>query len=271
MRDVQSERDTREIDIDQVGVCGLRYPITVLDRAREKQQTIAQVELSVSLPHHFKGTHMSRFVEVFEDHRGEVTSATIPLILADLRSRLDAEVSHLEVRFPYFVEKQAPATGATSLLDVEAWFRGQTSEEEGDDFIVGMRAPVTSLCPCSKAISEYGAHNQRGHLSLEVRGRRGEDGQPAMIWIEELVEMAEASASAPVYALLKRPDERHVTMQAYDNPAFVEDMVRNAAQRLLADERVAWFRVEAVNEESIHNHNAFARIERWVPAGDDEG
>ena len=159
--------------------------------------------------------------------------------------------------------KQAPATGATSLLDVEAWFRGRAGGE-GDDFVVGVRTPVTSLCPCSKAISEYGAHNQRGQLSLEVRGVPGADGCPAMIWIEELVEVAESSASAPVYALLKRPDERHVTMQAYDNPAFVEDMVRAAAQRLFSDERVAWFRVEAINEESIHNHNAFARIERRI-------
>ena len=260
MKDVQNMRDDRELAIDQVGVCDLRYPIEVLDRAHGKQPTVATLSLSVDLPQQFKGTHMSRFVEVLKAHREDMTMDTLPRILDDLQHRLHAERAHIEVRFPYFLERRAPVSGAASMLDYECWFLGSRDGEE-DDFVLGLRAPVTSLCPCSREISDYGAHNQRGHLTLEVRMAPGE-----MIWIEELVELAEASASAPVYPLLKRPDERFVTMQAYDNPVFVEDMVRNAAARLQDDPRVAWFNVHAVNFESIHNHQAFARIERRISA-----
>jgi GTP cyclohydrolase IB len=163
------------------------------------------------------------------------------------------------VRFPYFIRRAAPASGATALMDYQCWFTGEAGETS-NDFVLGVEVPVTSLCPCSKEISEYGAHNQRGHISTEVRPVRAMNGSPEMIWIEELIEIAESSASAPVYPLLKRVDERHVTMQAYDNPVFVEDMVRNVAVRLQADPRVAWCSVHAVNQESIHNHNAFARV-----------
>lgn len=263
--DVQNRRDERSIPIDQVGVSELRYPIVVLDRERGRQQTVAQLSMSVGLPHHFKGTHMSRFIEVLNEHRGEVTMRTLPTILCDLKERLAAETARIEARFPYFLERTAPVTGARALMDYECSFVGETNGAS-DDFVLGVRVPVASLCPCSKEISDYGAHNQRGQVTIEVRGTRDVAGIPALIWIEELVAIAEASASAPVYPLLKRPDERHVTMQAYDNPAFVEDIVRNVAARLMADERVAWFHSHVVNHESIHNHSAFARI-TWERPG----
>lgn len=261
MIDMQNQPDDRQIAIDQVGVSDLRYPITVLDRQAVTQHTVATIAMSVGLPHHFKGTHMSRFIEVLNEHRGEVTLRTLPALLRDLLGRLEADDAHIEVKFPYFIERSAPVSGAKGLMDYECWFDGAATPTTGT-FTVGVRVPVTSLCPCSKAISKYGAHNQRGYVSIEVRGTEDAAGQPAFIWIEDLVETAEASASAPVYALLKRDDERFVTEQAYENPAFVEDIVRNVANRLAADERVAWFRVHVVNHESIHNHAAFARIER---------
>jgi len=269
LEDVQNRNDERQIPIDQVGVCDLRYPITVLDRNHEKQQTIARLSLSVGLPHHFKGTHMSRFIEVLDRHRGEVTMRTVPAILAELRTRLDAEQAQISVEFPYFLERAAPVSGAKSLMEYDCSFRAEM--DGGDvDFVLGVKVPVTSLCPCSKAISDYGAHNQRGYLTMEVRTGHPPGSEPGFVWIEELIEVAEQSASAPVYPLLKREDERHVTMQAYDNPVFVEDMVRNVAVRLKGDPRVAWFRVHAVNHESIHNHGAFARIE-WRRASEVAG
>lgn len=262
MVDVQNQVDDRQIDIDQVGVSDVRSPIVVLDRRAERQSTVAALTMSVALPHHFKGTHMSRFIEVLNEHRGELTMRTMPALLHDLKARLDATSARVEVSFPYFIERAAPASGAKSLMDYESWFHGE-SNGKGDDFVLGVRVPVTSLCPCSKAISDYGAHNQRGYISIEVRSEPDTDGHPTLIWIEELVEVAEASASAPVYPLLKRDDERYVTMQAYDNPVFVEDMVRNVAVRLKEDARVRWFSVQAINHESIHNHGAFAKIE-WA-------
>ena len=262
LEDVQNRSDGRRIPIDEVGVSGLRYPISVLDRQQEKQQTVASLSLAVDLPHHFKGTHMSRFIEVLNEHRGEVTMRTLPAILHDLKERLDAESARVEVAFPYFLERTAPVSGAKALMDYECSFVGEANGGWGD-FVLGVRVPVTTLCPCSKAISDYGAHNQRGYVNMEVRSHRTEEQEPELIWIEELIEVAEQSASAPVYPLLKRPDERHVTMQAHDNPVFVEDVVRNVAVRLQDDARVSWFRVHAENQESIHNHSAFARIE-WA-------
>jgi GTP cyclohydrolase I len=260
VEDVQNRRDHREIPIDQVGVSDLRYPIVIWDRENGQQQTIARLSMSVSLPHHFKGTHMSRFIEILTRHRGEITMRTMPAILHDLKQSLDAERARVEVEFPYFLERAAPVTGARALMDYDCSFAGEVNGESAD-FVLGVRVPVTSLCPCSKEISDYGAHNQRGYVTLEVRSARTGTGEPELIWIEELVEVAEQAASAPVYALLKRPDERHVTMQAYDTPVFVEDIVRNVAAELRQDERIAWFQVDAVNQESIHNHSAFARIE----------
>jgi GTP cyclohydrolase IB len=262
MVDVQSRQDGRGIPLDLVGVRAIRYPIVVLDRAAKHQHTVATLSMSVGLPHHFKGTHMSRFIEVLNEHRGEVTMRTLPAILGILRRRLDAERARLEVSFPYFLDRAAPVSGARALMDYECAFTGEANGRT-TDFVLSVRVPVTSLCPCSKEISDYGAHNQRGHIAVEVRTTRTPTGEPELVWIEELVELAERAASAPVYPLLKRVDERHVTMQAYQNPVFVEDMVRTAAAALQNDTRITWFRVQAENQESIHNHNAFACIE-WV-------
>lgn len=259
MIDIQSQADERRIPIDQVGVSDLRYPITVLDRAHKEQHTIARLTMSVGLPHHFKGTHMSRFVEVLNEHRGELTMRTLPRMLRELRARFEADTARVEVVFPYFLERTAPVSGAKALMDYECSFVGDSNG--GDEFTLGVSVPVTSLCPCSKAISDYGAHNQRGRIRIEVRSVPSEPAEKNLVWIEELIEIAERSGSSPVYPLLKRPDERHVTMQAYDNPVFVEDMVRNVAEALMSDARIAWFCVSAKNEESIHNHAAFARIE----------
>lgn len=261
MADVQSQTDQRQIPIDQVGVADLRYPVVVLDREQGRQTTVATIQMSVALPHEFKGTHMSRFIEVLNAHRGEVTLRTMPAILCDLKERLDAERARVEVSFPYFLERAAPVSGAKALMDYECSFVGE-SNGGVNDFVLAVTVPVTSLCPCSKEISDYSAHNQRGYVTIEVRSVPV-GSEPAIVWIEELVEVAEAAGSAPVYALLKRVDERHVTMQAYDNPVFVEDIVRNVAVQLQEDRRVAWFRVTAVNQESIHNHSAFATVE-WT-------
>jgi len=260
MLDIQNHRDERRMPIDKVGVCDLQYPIVVLDRKNQRQSTIAKISLSVNLPHEFKGTHMSRFIEVLNEHRGEVTMHTLPVILGQLRTRLKAESAHMEVAFPYFLERSAPASGATALMDYQCKFTGEANGGTAD-FVLSVCVPVTSLCPCSKAISDYGAHNQRGQVTIDVRTKKTEEALPALVWIEELIEVGESSASAPVYALLKRQDERHVTMQAFDNPVFVEDIVRNVALKLQLEERVTWFRVHALNQESIHNHNAFAEIE----------
>jgi GTP cyclohydrolase I len=262
MEDVQNFHDDRGIPIDEAGVAELRYPIVVLDRKRGTQHTVARISMSVNLPHHFKGTHMSRFIEVLNKHRGEVTIRTLPTVLNELRERLHAECARVEVTFPYFLERAAPASGACAFMDYECTFAAR-SDGGVEDFILGVRVPVTSLCPCSKAISDYGAHNQRGSVTVEVRSVPCDGESGGFIWIEELIELAEQSASAPVYPLLKRPDERLVTMQAYENPVFVEDIVRGVAAKLQDDWRVAWFRVLAVNHESIHNHSAFARVE-WT-------
>jgi GTP cyclohydrolase I len=262
MQDVQGLADSREIPLDQVGVSGLQHPIVVLDRASEKQRTIARVTMSVALPREQKGTHMSRFVEVLNDHHGEVTMRTVPAILRDLRGRLDAASARIELTFPYFLERVAPVSGARALMDYEVTFVG-TSDDVRDDFVLKVKVPVTSLCPCSKAISKYGAHNQRGYVTVSVRSYPVARNEvlPQIVWIEELVSLAESCASAPVYPLLKRVDEKHVTEQAYENPVFVEDMVRNAALRLQDDARIRWFHVHVENVESIHNHSAFAEVE----------
>lgn len=261
LQDIQVTKDNRGLEIDQVGVCDLRYPIVVLDRYNERQHTIANISMSVNLPHQFKGTHMSRFLTVLNRHRGEITVRTLPTVLDELKKELEAESAHVEVVFPYVIEKAAPVSGEKGLMDYDCSF---TTESNGgkDDFLLGVSVPVTSLCPCSKAISDYGAHNQRGVVRIEIRTVKKSNGERELVWIEELIEMAELSASSPVYPLLKREDERHVTMQAYDNPVFVEDIVRNVALRLNSDKRVSWYRVRVMNQESIHNHSAFAVIER---------
>ena len=262
MIDLQNSTDQRNIPINEVGVCDICHPITVLDKANGGQQTVARLSMTVNLPHQFKGTHMSRFFEVLNEFQEEMTIRTLAKLLPTLKQRLEAEAARVEIRFPYFLKKLAPISKSAGLMKYECSFVGQ-ADAQRDDYIVGVNVPVTSLCPCSKAISKYGAHNQRGHVSIEVRTVRKGNGHPELIWIEELIEIAEKSASAPVYALLKREDEKAVTEQAYDNPVFVEDIVRNVAEQLINDARVAWFQIKVINQESIHNHNAFARIE-WT-------
>jgi len=259
MHDIQSLPDNRKFPIDQVGIMGLRYPIIVLEKTKKLQQTVATISLAVGLPHNEKGTHMSRFIEVLSEHHEKLAMKRLPRLLRDLKSSLKAASARIEIRFPYFMRRKAPVSGATAPMDYDCWFIGEV-DGAADDFILGVKVPVTSLCPCSKAISKHGAHNQRGLVTIEVRGTRGKSGDPAFIWIEDLVKVAEESGSCPVFPLLKRPDEKWVTEHAYENPVFVEDMVRNVAVRLQANRKVDWFRVEAENLESIHNHSAFARL-----------
>jgi GTP cyclohydrolase IB len=266
MLDVQNRLDERGVAIDQVGICDVKFPIHVPNRSHRKQSTVAHFAMSVALPEHLKGTHMSRFVEILNEHSDEMSMRTLPPLLKKLRHNLKAESARIEVRFPYFIERVAPASGKTALMDYECGFVGESKGNESD-FIVKVSVPVTTLCPCSKEISDYGAHNQRGLIDLSVRSVADcESGERTLVWIEELVQIAEESASAPVYPLLKRADERHVTMQAYDNPVFVEDMVRNVSVRLQQDSRISWFKVHVVNLESIHNHSAFACLEWRRPA-----
>jgi len=255
LHDKQSEADHRKIPINRVGVKGLRHPMCVRDKEHETQETIALIDMSVDLPHHFKGTHMSRFIEALNAHGREIHVQTIPDILVDLRQRLKADCAHITMEFPYFLEKRAPVSGAMGLMDYTVRFDA-TSEPDKSDFVCTIIVAVTTLCPCSKAISARGAHNQRGYVTLSVRF--GE--KP--VWIEDLVGMVEASASCEVFSLLKRPDEKFVTERAFDNPVFVEDLVRNVAVQLDRHPDITWYRVEAENLESIHNHSAFAVIER---------
>lgn len=258
LEDVQNRPDSRGLAIDAVGVNGLRYPISVWDQARAKQDTIADICMSVTLPADVKGTHLSRFIEILDDHCGELTQRTIPSVLYAMQVRLGSTDAQLTVSFPYFLRRSAPVTGAEALMDYACRFYAQVSGTVLE-FALRVAVPVTSVCPCSKAISDYGAHNQRGLITIEVWPRHDDD-EFQLIWIEDLIAIAEGSASSPVYPLLKRADERHVTMAGYDNPVFVEDMVREVARQLRTDSRVAAFTVEAVNDESIHNHGAFARI-----------
>jgi len=259
--DIQKIADTRGIAIDQVGISDLKYPIQVLDRNGKPFSVVAEISMSVHLPHHFKGTHMSRFLEVLTSHEGEITMRTLPAILRDLKTKLDAESAYIDVKFPYFIEKEAPVSKARGKVGFECTFIG-SSNGVRDDFALRVKVPVTTLCPCSKEISDRGAHNQRGYVTLEVKTRELGPGRWDIIWIEELVEIAERSASAPVYSVLKRPDERYVTMQAFDNPTFVEDVVRNIAVFLDKDKRITNYDVNVVNHESIHEHNAYAKVSK---------
>ena len=260
LHDVQAETDTRGLNIDRVGVNGLSYPISVLEQGGGLQQTIGDISLAVSLSDDERGTHMSRFIEIFELYRGEITIRTVPALLDELRIRLESESAEMNLTFPYFLERLAPVTGKSAMMEYSCGFKGVRAVD-GDLFTLSVMVPISTLCPCSKEISDYGAHNQRGYVTVQVRSNSFEDED--LIWIEEVIGWVEESASAPVYPLLKRPDERHVTMQAYDNPRFVEDIVREVGGRLQGDGRVAWFHVRAENIESIHNHSAFAEIE-WV-------
>lgn len=254
--DVQGSQDTRRLAIDKVGIKALRHPVKVMVRGGGVQHTVAVFNMYVGLPHHFKGTHMSRFVEILNapEHGRGISGETFQVMLDDMIRRLEAESGHIEMTFPYFIDKPAPVSGVKSLMDYEVTFTGDIKDGR-KQFAMKVVAPVTSLCPSSKMISEYGAHNQRSHVTITAR-------TDDFVWIEELVDCAERHASSSVYGLLKRPDEKFVTEHAYDNPKFVEDLVRDVAADLNTDPRIISYVVEAENFESIHNHSAYALIEK---------
>jgi GTP cyclohydrolase I len=251
--DVQNSADTRHIAINKVGIKSIRHPIKVQDKSTGVQHTIAMFNMYVGLPHNFKGTHMSRFVEILNSHEREISVENFPIMLREMVVKLEAETGHIEMNFPYFINKTAPISGVQSLMDYDVTFIGDIC---GGQIVTSTKVvvPVTSLCPCSKKISEYGAHNQRSHVTVTARTND-------FMWIEEIVQLVEQEASCELYGLLKRPDEKYVTERAYDNPKFVEDMVRDVAARLNAEVRVDAYIVESENFESIHNHSAYALIE----------
>lgn len=264
LADLQSSEARHEIALDAVGISGLRHPVVVLDRLRAKQETVASLTMAVDLAASQRGAHLSRFLEVLSDAEGELTVRTAQKLLAAITNQLGGTTATIDAEFPYFIEKRAPVTGARGLLDVGCRFSFRGGAD-AMDFVLTVTVPVTTLCPCSRAVSDYGAHNQRCDVAISVRAAAtDEPTDDEIIWIEDLVDLAERHASAPIYPTLKRPDERFVTMQAYDNPAFVEDVVRGVADELNDDERVAEFCVEVSSDESIHNHRAFARVGRQL-------
>lgn len=252
--DVQSSADTRHLAIDRVGIKGIRHPIKVKDKSIGVQHTVATFNMYVHLPHNFKGTHMSRFVEILNEHEREISVESFESILREMVVRLEAQSGHIEMNFPYFVNKTAPISGVKSLLDYDVTLIGEIVHGT-PRVTMKVLVPVTSLCPCSKKISERGAHNQRSHVTLSIRTNE-------FVWIEDVIRIAEEQASCELFGLLKRPDEKYVTERAYDNPKFVEDMVRDVAAVLNADKRIDAYVVESENFESIHNHSAYALIER---------
>ncbi len=254
IEDVQSSTDTRQIPINKVGIKDIRHPVRVRDRSAGEQHTIASFNMYVNLPHNFKGTHMSRFVEILNRHEREISVESFREMLHEMAQKLEAASGHIEMSFPYFINKTAPVSGVQSLMDYDVTFIGEVHDGV-DEMTIKVQVPVTSLCPCSKKISDRGAHNQRSHVTVTARIRD-------FVWVEELIELVEQEASCELYGLLKRPDEKLVTERAYDNPKFVEDMVRDVAARLNADDRIAAYVVESENFESIHNHSAYALIER---------
>ena len=258
--DVQGSPDTRRLDIDRVGIKSIRHPVRILSRNGVEQHTVATFNMYVHLPHNFKGTHMSRFIEILNGHEQEISLGSFRQMLREMCERLEARAGHIEMTFPFFVNKAAPVTGVTSLMDYQVSYLGEIVHGQDEHLTARLVIPVTSLCPCSKKISDYGAHNQRTHVTLTAHLR-------TPVWIEELIDLVEAQASSELYGLLKRPDEKYVTEHAYNNPKFVEDLVRDIAGALNDDERLAGYVVEAENFESIHNHSAYALIEKPVRAG----
>jgi GTP cyclohydrolase I len=253
IEDVQSRPDSRRLPINRVGIKDIRHPVRVKDRSAGEQHTVATFAMYVQLPHNFKGTHMSRFVEILH-HEREISVESFGSMLAEMTQRLDATAGHIEMSFSFFVMKKAPVTGVESLMDYQASLIGELRDGKTQMW-VRVVVPVTSLCPCSKKISDYGAHNQRSHITIRARLREH-------LWIEELIDIAEQEASCELYGILKRPDEKYVTERAYDNPKFVEDIIRDVAGRLNKEERIAAYVVETENFESIHNHSAYAQIKR---------
>ncbi|MDP1559454.1 MAG: GTP cyclohydrolase FolE2 [Nitrosomonas sp.] len=252
--DVQSAPDTRRIAIDRVGIKAIRHPVRVADKDGGVQHTVAVFNMYVNLPHNFKGTHMSRFVEILNDHEREISVESFENILHTMKRKLETVSGHIEMTFPYFICKSAPVSGVKSLLDYEVTFIGEIKKDKYE-FTMKVIVPVTSLCPCSKKISDYGAHNQRSHVTITVCTN-------SFVWIEDVIQIAESQASCELYGLLKRPDEKYVTEKAYNNPKFVEDIVRDVAEVLNKDSRIDAYVVESENFESIHNHSAYALIEQ---------
>ena len=253
MEDIQNHKDNRNIDIDQVGVKGIRYPITVRDKDMGEQQTVAEINMYVNLPRYYKGTHMSRFVEILNEHSRRISLQNFSEILEEMKERLKAESAHMEIGFPYFINKAAPVSGTEGLMEYRCAFKGSLNKTV--DLMLVIQVPISTLCPCSKEISDFGAHNQRGEVRRQVRFKK-------FVWIEDLIKLVEESASSDVYSVLKREDEKYVTEHAYQNPMFVEDIVRDIAMKLNTDPNITWFAVESENFESIHNHNAYAYIEK---------
>jgi GTP cyclohydrolase I len=251
LRDIQSEPDARNIPINRVGVKDISYPVVVLDRADGEQHTVAKINMYVNLPHHFRGTHMSRFVEILNRYRKGISTLNIRNILNEMKSELEAERAHFAIEFPYFVTKQAPVSGERAKMEYTCRL---TANSEDEYYILEVRVPVLSLCPCSKEISSYGAHNQRSMISVRIKATE-------RIWIEDIISLAESSASSDLYSILKREDEKYITERSYENPMFVEDMVRSAAEKLMKMPGIIYFSVESENMESIHNHSAYAQIE----------
>lgn len=252
IEDVQNTVDTRQIAIDKVGIKAIRHPVVVKDKTGGEQHTVAMFNMYVHLPQQFKGTHMSRFVEILNMNEHAISVESFETILREMVKRLEAESGHVEMTFPYFVNKSAPISGVKSLLDYDVTFIGEIHDGQFD-ITVKVLVPVTSLCPCSKKISDYGAHNQRSHVTVTALIND-------FIWIEDIIDLIEKQASCELYGLLKRPDEKFVTERAYDNPKFVEDMVRDVAAQLEAEKRIVAYTVESENFESIHNHSAYALI-----------
>ncbi|HPR16908.1 MAG TPA: GTP cyclohydrolase FolE2 [Candidatus Cloacimonadota bacterium] len=251
--DIQNLTDTRKITIDKVGVKNVQYPIIVEDRADRIQNTIANLDIFVELPHQYRGTHMSRFLEVLNHFHTETLINSLPEFLQELRTALKADAAYVKLTFPYFIKKVAPVSKIKSLMNYQCVFESSLRDEYC--LKIGVEVPITTLCPCSKEISDFGAHSQRSYVFVSVRYQE-------FIWLEEIIDLVEAAASSEVYSLLKRVDEKFVTEKAYQNPAFVEDVVREITLKLQNDSRITWFRVESENLESIHNHNAFASVER---------
>ena len=258
--DIQGTPDTRRIAIDQVGIKDIRYPITVRDRAGEALPTVAHATMTVQLPEQYKGTHMSRFVEILHHHQKPISADTFGQMLESMLERLEATAGRIELSFPFFTRKAAPVTGTESLLDYEVTLTGERDLEGLSTFRIAVRIPVTSLCPCSKEISDYGAHNQRAHVTVNARV----DGP---IWIQDIIDLVEDAASCQLYGILKRPDEKYVTERAYDNPKFVEDMIRDMAGALNREDRIRGYTLEAENFEAIHNHQAYAQISKSKDGG----
>src|SRR6201999_1352923 len=267
VEDVQGHADTRQIPINKVGIKDILHPVKVKDRSRGEQHTVAKFNMYVNLPHNFKGTHMSRFVEILHRHEREISVESFGKMLAEMTERLSATASPIDMSFPYFVMEMAAGSGGESLMNYQATIFGEHRDGKTEVWLKVV-VPTTSLCPCSKEISDYGAHNQRSHITLTARLTEHMWLEEAIsisssehMWLEKLIRIAEREASCEVFGILKRPDEKFVTERAYDNPKFVEDTVRDVAMALNKDKRVRAYVVEAENFQSIHNHSAYALIE----------